>query len=590
MRSHEAEIRPDPTIALIDDLLGGIGRGEIRVPAFQRPFVWRPNQMLELFDSIERGYPIGTLLLWNTDERVPSLDRIGGIEVPPPREGRQVSYLLDGHQRMSTLFGVLNRPLRDGPTGDERDWVWQIYRDLRPDPLGSDRYGHHRSGKFLPHLLPLAAVMRTRDFLRHFHRVELEVKDSRQVDSLIREAEAVTQRIKGYKLTLVRLQGANLHQAVNVYARLNRTGTRMEPDQMVSALTYRQERAPLAERIDAIVTSIAETGFGELPRQAIFRAMLAMAGETEVLSPRWDVVARDVQNKLHNAIPDTERAVTLAVQFLQEHVGVPLARLLPYSHQLMLLAMFFHHRAEPTPAQVSTLRTWFWVTSWSSAFGGATSTLLKRVLQDMRSYALGTGVLPIDSGVVQPMPESFNLNSARTRAYVIWELLEFPRRLDVMGQPFDVIKVLAAGEAQSYRQVVAGDKRPANRLVMPTRPDVRLLDALKDLELSVGSIRAAGRPPEPWRDVSDVVDPRPDPWGPLLKQLDLLDDVASPVEQVLRSHGIPTKAWRRLCEGNTALFLADRTDYLEGRLRAFADRIEMRLGENLEGVADDDSE
>lgn len=576
MRSDEAEIRPDPTIALVDDLLDGIARGEIRVPAFQRPFVWRPNQMLELFDSIERGYPIGSLLLWQTDERVPSLDRIGGLSVPPPPEHRQASYLLDGHQRVSTLFGVLNHSLRQGPP-EEGEWIWQIYRDLRPDPLGSDRYRHQRSGKFSPHLLPLAAVMRTRDFLRHFQRVELEVKDTRHVDSLIREAEAVTQRIKGYKLTMVRLQGASLGQAVNVYARLNRTGTRMDPDQMISALTYRRERAPVAERIDEIVTSIAETGFGEPPRLAVFRTMLAMAGETDILSPRWEVVARDVQNKLHNAIPDTARAVKLSVRFLQEHVGVPLARLLPYSHQIVLLAMFFHHRPEPTTAQVSTLRTWFWVTSWTSAFGGATSTLLRRVLQDMRAYALGTGVLPIGPGLVQPMPEDFNLNSARTRAYVIWELLTFPRRLDVMGQPFDVVKVLASGEAQSYRRVVPGDKRPANRLVMPTRPDVRLLDALKNLELSVGRVRP---------EVS-----QPDPWGPVLKETGLLDKAApSPTEQVLRSHGIPTKAWRRLCDGNKDLFVADRHDYLTERLRTFAEGIGVSLGDNLEGLADDDAE
>ncbi|MFI9642535.1 DUF262 domain-containing protein [Micromonospora sp. NPDC051925] len=584
MYTDQAEIRPDPTIALVDDLLDGIGRGQIRVPAFQRPFVWRPPQMLELFDSIERGYPIGSLLLWQTDDHVPSLDRIGGLPVPPPRAGRQVSYLLDGHQRVSTLFGVLNRPLPNGSAEDEEDWRWRIYRDLRPDPLGSDRYRYHRSGKFLPHLLPLAAVMRTRDFLRHFHQVELEVKDSRQVDSLIREAEAVTQRIKSYKLTLVRLQGASLTQAVNVYARLNRSGTRMDPDQMISALTYRHERKPLAENIDKIVTGIAETGFGELPRLAVFRTMLAMAGETDVLSPRWEVVARDVQNRLHDAIRETDRAVTLAVQFLQEHIGVPLAKLLPYSHQLMLLAVFFHHRPDPTEVQISTLRTWFWVTSWTSAFGGATSTLLKRVLLDMRLYALGDGVLPIESGSVQPMPEAFNLNSARTKAYVIWELSEFPHRRDVMGQPFDVVKVLASGEAQSYRQVVPGDKRPANRLVMPTRPDVRLLDALKNLELSAGQMRAESA--------------RSDPWGPLIERFlgeQVVTDVpekrpASPVELVLRSHGIPTKAWRRLCEGKRSIFVADRADYLGRRLRVFAEGIGVRLGDNLEGVADDDSE
>ncbi|WP_435122576.1 DUF262 domain-containing protein [Micromonospora tulbaghiae] len=568
MHTDQAEIRPDPTIALVDDLLGGIGRGEIRVPAFQRPFVWRPNQMLELFDSIERGYPIGSLLLWQTDVQVPSLDRIGGLRVPPPPAGRQISYLLDGHQRVSTLFGVLNRSLRDGPAEDERDWIWQIYRDLRPDPLGSDRYRHHRSGKFSPHLLPLAAVMRTRDFLRHFHRVELTVRDTRQVDALTREAEAVTQRIKGYKLTLVRLQGASLDQAVNVYARLNRTGTRMDPDQMVSALTYRKEQPSLASRIDDIVTAIADTGFGELPRLAVFRSLLAIAGETDIMSPRWSLVADYVQNRLHDALPQTAQAVRLAAQFLQTGVGLPHARFLPYSHQLVLLAMLFHVRPEPSGWQYDRLRRWFWVTSWSSAFAGATSTTLRKALEEMRSFGAGGSDLEPDMSDVQPMPELFNLNSARTKAYVTWEALDFPRRLDMLGQPFDVVKLLATADTQIFRHVVPKDSRPANRLVFPTTPNTGVLAALKGLSPTRGPGLFDGDP-----------------------QLSGLAG-RSMTEQILESHGIPVKAWRRLCEGGNGnqIFVDDRTEYLEQRLRSFAARLDVQVGGNMEGVADVDSE
>ncbi|GAB3189579.1 uncharacterized protein DUF262 [Micromonospora palomenae] len=568
MHTDQAEIRPDPTIALVDDLLGGIGRGEIRVPAFQRPFVWRPNQMLELFDSIERGYPIGSLLLWQTDVQVPSLDRIGGLEVPPPPAGRQISYLLDGHQRVSTLFGVLNRPLRDGPAEEERDWIWQIHRDLRPDPLGSDRFRHHRSGKFAPHLLPLAAVMRTRDFLRHFHRVELTVKDTRQVDSLIREAEAVSQRIKGYKLTLVRLQGASLDQAVNVYARLNRTGTRMDPDQMVSALTYRKEQPSLATRIDDIVTAVADTGFGELPRLAVFRALLAIAGETDIMSPRWSLVADYVQNRLHDALPQTGQAVRQAAEFLRTGVGVPQARFLPYSHQLVLLAVFFHACRQPSGRQYDRLRRWFWVTSWSSAFAGATSTTLRRALDEVRSFAAGEADLAPDLGDVQPMPESFNLNSARTRAYVTWETLEFPQRLDMLGQPFDVVKMLATADTQVFRQVVPKDARPANRLIFPTTPNTSVLAALKGLTPPSGPGLFDGSP-----ELRRLVG-------------------RSMTEQILDSHGIPVKAWRRLCDGGNGgqIFVDDRTEFLEQRLRAFAARLDVPVGGRLEGDASDDSE
>ncbi|MEV0216963.1 DUF262 domain-containing protein [Micromonospora sp. NPDC050695] len=569
MRTDQAEIRPDPTIALVGDLLTDIGKGTIRVPAFQRPFVWRPAQMLELFDSIERGYPIGSLLLWQTDLPIPSLERIGGLSIPPPpTAGQQISYLLDGHQRVSTLFGVLNRPPRRGPAEDDGEWIWQVYRDLRADQAGSERYRHHRSGRWSPHLLPLAAVMRTRDFLGHFREVELATRDVDQVDMLIREAEAVVQRIKSYKLTVVRLQGASLDQAVNVYARLNRTGTRMDPDQMVSALTYREEQPSLASRIDDIVSSIAESGFGELPRLAVFRSLLAIAGESDIMSPRWSLVADYVQNRLHDDLPHTGRAVGLAAEFLRNGVGMPHARFLPYSHQLVLLAMFFHTCREPSGRHYDGLRRWFWVTSWSSAFAGATSTMLRRALAEMRRFATDEADLPLDVAAVQPMPESFNLNSARTKAYVIWEAVEFPRRLDMLGQPFEMANVLATADNQIFRHVVPRDPRPANRLIFPTTPNTSVLAGLKGLDLPVGPGLFDGNP-ELRRLVGQ-----------------------SQTEQILESHGIPLKAWRRLCDGGNGgqIFVEDRTELLERRLRAFADHLDVPVGGQVAGVADDDSE
>jgi hypothetical protein len=550
MYPRREEIRPDPTVVLMDDLLDDIERGRLRVPVFQRPFVWRPEQMLSLFDSIERGYPIGSLLVWRTAEPVPWMTRIGGIEIPPMDRPGEVSYILDGHQRLSTLFGVLRRQGDLPRPVDPQDWAWWVYRDLR-DRLGSERYRHHRHrpGEVPPeYLLPLRAVSRTMDFLRFSRELEIRLKDPERVTAMVREAEAVAQRIKSYKLTLVRLEGASLDQAVDVYTRLNRTGTRMDADQMVSALTHRQDQPTLASRIDDIVTSVAETGFGEIPRLAVFRAVLAVAGEPDIMSPRWEAVARDLQDRLHDSVPRTGAAVELAVRFLRERIGVPLAKFLPYSHQLLLLVTFFDRCPQPTDQQVDALRRWFWVTSWTSAFAGATSTTVRLALAEMADFAEGSGSLDPDTTGVQPMPEAFNLNSARTRAYVIWELMALPDRLDILGRPFDVVKFLATADTQVFRQVATKDSRPANRLVLPTTPGTTVRKALLELEPSLET------------------------------------------HQILGSHGIHPTSWQRLKEGYEDHFLNDRQEFLEQRLRSFAKGMHVPLGDELKGIADDDTE
>ena len=75
-----------PEIVAVSDLLEAVSSGEVRVPRFQRPYVWTRKTMLQLFDSVLRGYPIGSLLIWQTDrEDITSLDAIGPIKLPIKR-------------------------------------------------------------------------------------------------------------------------------------------------------------------------------------------------------------------------------------------------------------------------------------------------------------------------------------------------------------------------------------------------------------------------------------------------------------------------------------------------------------------------
>jgi len=58
-------------------------------------------------DSIVKGYPIGTLILWKTKERLRAVRNIGGCVLPEPPEGDFVEFVLDGQQRLTALFASL---------------------------------------------------------------------------------------------------------------------------------------------------------------------------------------------------------------------------------------------------------------------------------------------------------------------------------------------------------------------------------------------------------------------------------------------------------------------------------------------------
>src|SRR6187549_171863 len=80
-------------------------RGEMRLPEIQRHYVWRATRVRDLMDSLYRGYPSGSILMWETDEPVPTRDG-AIIQETTAFAGRKL--LLDGQQRLTSLTAVLN--------------------------------------------------------------------------------------------------------------------------------------------------------------------------------------------------------------------------------------------------------------------------------------------------------------------------------------------------------------------------------------------------------------------------------------------------------------------------------------------------
>ena len=62
--------------------LADIKKGEIKIPQFQRKFVWKEAQALELLDSIANNYPIGSLLFWKTHDKIATERNIGDFFLP----------------------------------------------------------------------------------------------------------------------------------------------------------------------------------------------------------------------------------------------------------------------------------------------------------------------------------------------------------------------------------------------------------------------------------------------------------------------------------------------------------------------------
>jgi uncharacterized protein with ParB-like and HNH nuclease domain len=104
-----------PSNPRLGALLSDVSRGNIKIPVFQREYVWKDEQIMSLLDSIYHGYPVGSLLLWSTKTSLKHERDVGGFKLPKTPEDFPVNYLLDGQQRLTTLYGVFNS---DAETAD----------------------------------------------------------------------------------------------------------------------------------------------------------------------------------------------------------------------------------------------------------------------------------------------------------------------------------------------------------------------------------------------------------------------------------------------------------------------------------------
>src|SRR5437868_12670238 len=92
---------PEPQSITFTSLFVRIEDGTIKIPQFQRNFVWSKAKSAKLLDSILKGYPIGTFILWKTNERLRSIRNLGGVSLSQTAKGDAIKYVLDAQQRLT---------------------------------------------------------------------------------------------------------------------------------------------------------------------------------------------------------------------------------------------------------------------------------------------------------------------------------------------------------------------------------------------------------------------------------------------------------------------------------------------------------
>lgn len=183
--SELAKVKPETM--RFDQLMLNIRDGKIRIPNFQRDFVWEQSQIIRLLDSIYNHYPIGSLLFWETNEEIQSYRRVGEVELLHDDE-RSVQYVLDGQQRVTSLFASLKQAsIQHKVNGKKIKKSLKIYFDLDEKKFVSNPFERKES-----------QVQKKRESLRDIPDCEDYVKFLKDLLHVVKTEQPTRDRIMSW--------------------------------------------------------------------------------------------------------------------------------------------------------------------------------------------------------------------------------------------------------------------------------------------------------------------------------------------------------------------------------------------------------
>ena len=358
------------------EIYNKVEQGKYGVPAFQRDFVWNSTDIVDFFDSIWRGYPIGAIILWKPDIKMPTKDILTDEQRDAPEADY---YVLDGRQRLTTFFGcVQNKRLREKK--------FELYFNLE-----TETFSYKKVNDVLQILVAdvydtFNLLMKLQEITKHF------ADNSEKVRAYIAKANKLNAVLQGYTVSEIFIDGCGLDEAEVVFERVNSKGTDISKEFKLQALTYKRGGILVTEMIQDIKESLRPYHFETLKSDLIINCLYKFVGKNFYDAKITDLCEMDFDVQM----PAVKSSIQKSVAFLHDECHVLSEKLLPYRDQLISLTWFFKVHTEPlTAEQKRTLRKWFVYTSYCKSFNNSSMSNIRPLYGQFDAYVNGLATNPI---------------------------------------------------------------------------------------------------------------------------------------------------------------------------------------------------
>jgi len=511
----------------LEELLRLVMEGKIRIPHFQRGIRWGPKEAAELLDSVLRGFPIGSLLLWKRTAPAETV-HIGDIVISVPQQ-QEAYYVVDGQQRITTLANSLSKEY--GKTGR-----FAMELDIKTLQVRTRRPGGSAT-------IELPTLFHLRDFLSWN---QANPQWAEQIETLNDAAS----RLREFHIPAYVVESDDESTLKEIFDRMNSAGKRLSRAEVFSALFAPPEPQSAAR---ASIGKIQEHVLGELrwglvDDDTLLRVMLARRAPDvtrEIRLEFSDARKQDTDFPTEDrdeAYAGAELALNSAISFLID-IGVPHFSLLPYRYLLIVLARFFALFRQPSNYSVEMLRRWFWRAAIvgpnvsKASTTGAVRRYASAVVRGDEEGSIRRLIESVDKIAWRPQVNNFRANQAESRIMLcaLWDL-----------QPRNLLTPVPITREELSDVIEQGSTASSVCLEAVRRTNLSL-----DFRNSVGNRLV-------------LTDPTDDIVATL--STTLLD------KATLDSHAIAETALEALRSGNYVEFVRQRTETISEIIEAFVTR------------------
>ncbi len=419
----------------IREIMEQVDRGQIRIPAFQRGFVWEPDRVAFFMDSVFKQYPFGSLLLWRAKEKLKYERSLGPFKLPEPQADYPIDYVLDGQQRITSLYGTFQATQEVEQTGDWKD----IYYDyslpfdvqytqffaLQPDEVDSKKH------------FSLRCLFDTTAYRRA--TLGLDEATAKKIDDM-------QTKFKETRIPVEIIRPTERPAVAVIFERINRQGVPLDTLQLLSAWTW-SEDFQLQSEFNDLATDLEEYGVRGVDSEE--NLLLRCCAAVLTYNPTPEVLVTIPGEDVRNRFAEVRNGIKGAIDFLQMNLKIESVVNLPFQTLLVPLSVFFAAadgvEIKVIEAQRKQLLRWFWRAAFARRYSSGVLRNLKEDIENVRVLKAGqTSKLGSFSCNVVPeffLGNNFTISAVNSKTTLLLLGQQNPRSF-VSGTPVNLAATL----------------------------------------------------------------------------------------------------------------------------------------------------